>query len=92
MNKKLQIEIAYARPDHQEIITLQVASGTTIEIAIHESGILAHFPEIDLDKQKVGVFSQLRELTDLVKAGDRIEIYRPLTLDPKESRRKKAKS
>ncbi|MCL5272691.1 MAG: RnfH family protein [Gammaproteobacteria bacterium] len=88
---KINIEVAYAKADTQRIIKLEVACGTTIEAAIQQSGILAFYPEIDLAQQKVGIFSQKRELTDLVQAGERIEIYRPLIIDPKEARRAKAK-
>lgn len=87
---KINIEIAYATPEKQKIISLEVAENTTIETAIDRSGILELFPEIDLMRQKVGVFSKIKKLTDLVQDGDRIEIYRPLTIDPKEARRKKA--
>lgn len=90
-NKLIQIEVAYATPHKQIIIPISVAPGSTIAAAIAISRICEQFPEINLDKQKVGVFSQSKQLTDLVQAGDRIEIYRPLTIDPKEARRAKAK-
>ena len=83
----MTIEVAYATPEKQRIIELQVTMDCTIESAIKQSGILVLFPEIDLTKQAVGVFSQPRKLTDNVQAGDRIEIYRPLAIDPKEARR-----
>jgi putative ubiquitin-RnfH superfamily antitoxin RatB of RatAB toxin-antitoxin module len=87
---KIFIEIAYAMPEKQRIIELQVAPDCTIESAIQQSGLLALFPEIDLTKQQVGVFSQQRNLSDKVKEGDRIEIYRPLAVDPKQARRARA--
>lgn len=88
---KLRIEVVYARPDSQRIIALEVEAGTTIQAAIEQSDIMSVFPEIDLAHQAVGVFSKPRKLSDLVKNGDRIEIYRPLTIDPKDARRAKAK-
>lgn len=88
---KIQIEVAYASLERQEMLSVQVLPGTTVREAIELSGILQLFPEINLTKQKVGVFSKQRELTDVVRAGERIEIYRPLTIDPKEARRAKAK-
>lgn len=88
---KIDIEVAYASPSRQLIIPLAVEAGCTIEAAIIASGILTQFPEIDLKSQKVGVFSKPRKLTDEIFAGERIEIYRPLTIDPKEARRAKAK-
>lgn len=84
------VEVAYARPDQQHIATVRVAAGSTIQFVIECSGILTMFPEIDLATQKVGIFSKIKNLTDTVKAGDRIEIYRPLLIDPKEARRVKA--
>lgn len=89
---KLNIEVAYATPAQQRIIALQVDVGCTVEFAIQCSGILKLFPEIDLTKQKVGIFSKQTKLTDLVQEGDRIEIYRPLIIDPKEARRKREKA
>lgn len=91
MNKPITIEVAYALPDEQRILTLQVEEGCTIETAIDRSGILEIFPEIDLMKQKVGIFSKLKKLSDHVQDGDRIEIYRALLIDPKEARRNRAK-
>ena len=90
-NIKLTIEVAYATQNSQKIISLQVDEGSTIETVIDKSGVLEIFPEIDLSQQKVGIFSKTRKLTDLVKNGDRIEIYRPLTIDPKEARRLRIK-
>lgn len=91
MNKRIQVEVVYASTSEQRVLTVQVEEGDTIESAILLSGILILFPEIDLTKQKVGIYSKLKQLSDVVKAGDRIEIYRPLTIDPKEARRAKAK-
>lgn len=91
MNNIIKVEIAYAHAREQCLLTVEVEKGSTIEIAIQRSGILTLFPEIDLTKQKVGIFSKPRLLTDSVAAGDRIEIYRPLSIDPKEARRAKAK-
>ncbi|TAK76445.1 MAG: RnfH family protein [Gammaproteobacteria bacterium] len=88
----MKVEVAYAGRDRQEILAVEVKEGSTIETAIQQSGILALFPEIDLAKQKVGVFSKQKDLTDIVREGDRIEIYRPLIIDPKEARRAKAKA
>lgn len=90
MSKTFQIEVAYAAPTKQHLVVLSVAEGTTIEAAILQSGILTLVPEIDLTQQSVGVFSKKRALSDVVHEGDRIEIYRPLTIDPKEARRAKA--
>jgi len=67
-----------------------VAPDTTLAEVIRASGILERFPEIDLDKNKVGVFGKLGKLSDTLHAGDRVEIYRPLIADPKEVRKRRA--
>jgi hypothetical protein len=85
-----QIEVAFGLPHKQQLITLNVAPGTTVEQAIQQSGILSIFPEIDLSKNAVGIWNRVVKLTDTVENGDRIEIYRPLMADPKEVRKKRA--
>lgn len=87
-----RVEVAYATPLRQKVVVLPVHPGATIEQAIHESGLLEQFPEIDLSQHPVGIFGELASLQDLVHDGDRIEIYRPLLADPKEVRRKRAKT
>ena len=89
-DSKMKIEVAYALPDEQVIIPLQVESGTTVEQAIVLSGIQATYPEIDLTANKVGVFGKICKLDTPLKQQDRVEIYRQLIADPKESRRKRA--
>ena len=88
--EKISVEVAYALPQQQVLLTLGVDPGTTLEQAIRQSGILAQFPEIDLARNKVGVFGKLCKLTDTLHHGDRVEIYRPLIADPKEVRKKRA--
>lgn len=87
---KIPVEVAYARPDEQMIIPLEVTSGTTVQQAIELSGILEQFPEIDLDKNKVGIFGKITRGDTELRERDRVEIYRPLIADPKESRRRRA--
>lgn len=84
------VEVAYARPDTQVIITIDVDEPCTLEQAIKASGILDKFPEIDLNSANVGIFSKLTKLSDVLREKDRVEIYRSLIADPKESRRKRA--
>lgn len=86
----IPVEVAYALPDRQVILTVQVPIDATVEQAVERSGILAQFPEVDLAKNKVGIFSRLVPLTQCVRAQDRIEIYRPLIADPKTARRERA--
>jgi hypothetical protein len=86
----LKLEVAYARADQQVLTEVQVAPGATVREAIEASGILGRFPEIDLEKNKVGVYGKLTPLDAAVRAGDRVEIYRPLIGDPKEIRKLRA--
>jgi putative ubiquitin-RnfH superfamily antitoxin RatB of RatAB toxin-antitoxin module len=69
---------------------MQVEQGTTIGEAIERSGVLAAFPEIDLATQPVGIYAKKKALDTPLRERDRIEIYRPLVADPKDSRRKRA--
>lgn len=86
----INIEVTYALPEKQFLLPVKVAEGTTIEDAIIASGILSLRDDIDLKKNKVGIYSRPAKLTDIVQEGERIEIYRPLIADPKELRRKRA--
>lgn len=82
-----RVEVAYATPDEQVIIPLDAEIEATIEQIIGSSGVLQKFPEIDLSKNKVGVFSVQKKLTDTLRDGDRVEIYRDLIIDPKQARK-----
>lgn len=89
-DNKIQVEVAFARPDNQLIIPLEVSPEATVEEVIRASGILDKFPEIDLAENKVGIFGKLTKMDNTLRDGDRIEIYRKLIADPKEVRRKRA--
>jgi hypothetical protein len=86
----ISVEVIYALPAEQPLMQVQVPEGATVEDAIRASGVLDAFPEIDLDRNKVGIFSKLVKLDEKVRDRDRVEIYRPLIADPKEVRRKRA--
>jgi putative ubiquitin-RnfH superfamily antitoxin RatB of RatAB toxin-antitoxin module len=86
----INVEVVYALPEQQPILQVQLAEGATVEEAIRASGVLEAFPEIDLAKNKVGIFSKLVKLNEPVRDKDRVEIYRSLIADPKEVRRKRA--
>ncbi|MCP4700669.1 MAG: RnfH family protein [Gammaproteobacteria bacterium] len=86
----LEIEVAHAKPAEQVIISLEVPEGTRVKEAITRSGILGRFPEIDLDRNKLGIFSKPTKPDAVLRHGDRVEIYRPLLADPKEVRRQRA--
>lgn len=85
----IQVEVAYARPERQVILPVMLPVGATIEQAIEQSGVISEFPEIDLKQNKVGIFGKLSKKSAELKAGDRVEIYRPLLADPKEVRRRR---
>lgn len=87
---QIQIEVAYATPERQQIIPLRVRKGTSVADCIAQSQIARYFPEIDLNEQKVGIWSKAVKLDHEPRDGDRIEIYRPLIADPKAIRRKRA--
>ncbi|MDO9469031.1 MAG: RnfH family protein [Thiobacillus sp.] len=86
----ITVEVVYALPAQQPLLRAQLTEGATVEDAIRASGVLEAFPEIDLAKNKVGIFSKLVKLDETVRDRDRVEIYRPLIADPKEVRRKRA--
>ena len=86
----IDIEVAYARPDRQELLTLRLPEGATLGQALEASGLLQKYPEIDLEKGKFGIFSRLSKPDTVLRARDRVEIYRPLLADPKEVRRQRA--
>ncbi len=90
VDEKILVEVSYALPETQVIIPLEVAQGTTIEQAIKQSGVLATFPDIDLATNKVGIFSKLGKLDQVLREKDRVEIYRKLIADPKEVRKQRA--
>jgi putative ubiquitin-RnfH superfamily antitoxin RatB of RatAB toxin-antitoxin module len=85
------VEVVYLRPGLQLLIPVEVSRHAHLEEAIRRSGILARCPEIDLSKNRVGIFGKLAVLDQPLRAGDRIEIYRPLLADPKEVRKKRAR-
>ena len=88
---KHSVAVCYALPDARFLVQLEVAAGTTIVQASAASGVLGRFPEIDLARNKLGVFGKLKSADTVLRDGDRIEIYRPLQADPMESRRRRAR-
>ncbi len=93
----MRVEVAYATPETQKIVALDVEQGTSAQQAAIESGIAKFYPEIDLNAVPMGIFGNLLGARGLpgaseyiLKEGDRVEIYRPLIADPKEVRKKRA--
>ena len=91
MTAFFQVEVVYALPHIQILEKLEVSAGCTVEQAINYSGILDRFPEIDLTKNKLGIFGKFSQPETRLSPCDRVEIYRPLIIDPKEARRLRAK-
>ena len=86
----LHIEVIYPLPHKQEIIQLQLSRDASVRQAIEASGLLDKYPEIDLTKNKLGVFAKLAKPDSVLRDHDRVEIYRPLIADPKEVRKQRA--
>ncbi len=84
----MKIGIAYALPKRQAWFDVELPEGSSIKDAVERSGILKQFPEINLEQQKVGVFGKISKLDVVLNDGDRVEIYRPITCDPKTVPRK----
>ena len=92
MTDRLQLEVAYARPERQLIVKLSLPVGSTAREAGLQSGICSEFPDIDLAQQKLGVFGKAVPAEHVLRDRDRVEIYRPLQADPKEVRRRRAEA
>ena len=86
----IKIEVVYGLAHKQKLLSLPISTGSTVEQAIIESGILTLFSEIDLTENKVGIWNKAVKLSHIVEDLDRIEIYRPLIADPKEVRKRRA--
>ncbi len=88
--EQFKVEVCYALPQKQELVALNLPAGTTLQQAVEASGLLEKHPEIDLAKNKFGIFAKLSKLDTLLRDRDRVEIYRPLIADPKEVRKQRA--
>ena len=86
----ISVEVVYALPERQYLRTVKLEQGSNVEQALLASGLLELRKDIDLKKNKFGIYSRPVKLADIVNDGDRIEIYRPLIADPKELRRIRA--
>lgn len=90
VSTNINVEVIYALPKEQITFTVNIAQGATAQQVIEASGILNKYPEIELDKNKLGIYSRLIKLDTVVAGGERVEIYRPLIADPKEMRKRRA--
>lgn len=93
MDKSLRrnVQVCYATPDCEILLDLLVVDGTTVHQAISQSGILERYRDIDLTVCRVGIYGKLKTLETPLREHDRVEIYRPLIADPKDTRRRRAK-
>lgn len=89
---KIKVEVAYATPEEQKIITLDVLIGSSMYEVVLQSGIADMFPQINVDTDKMGVFGKAvkKPKEHEMREGDRVEIYRPLIIDPKQARLNRA--
>ena len=89
-NARIRVQVTYALPERQDIVTVELPEGATAQQAVEASGLLQKYPDIDLAKNKLGVFARLVKADQALRDRDRVEIYRPLIADPKEVRRQRA--
>jgi putative ubiquitin-RnfH superfamily antitoxin RatB of RatAB toxin-antitoxin module len=89
--KKIFVEVVLAMPDRQELVALKITAGSTVAEAISQSKIVEQFEDFELDLGKVGIFGKKTSPDQVLREGDRVELYRPLLADPKEVRRQRAK-
>lgn len=86
----MKVEVIYALVDKSEIVKLELPDGSTVLQAVEASGLLAKHPEIDVKKNKFGIYAKLAKADAVLREQDRVEIYRPLIADPKEVRKQRA--
>lgn len=84
---RIHVEVAVAWPELQVIVPLSLERGATIDDAIQGSGLRERFPDLEINPGRLGVFAAVRPPSDKLRDGDRVEIYRPLKVDPKVARR-----
>jgi putative ubiquitin-RnfH superfamily antitoxin RatB of RatAB toxin-antitoxin module len=88
--QEIRVEVVFARPDRQSLVEVSVGEGATVAEAIEVSGLQKEFTGDPLESLPVGIWGRLVQRSTRVRAGDRVEIYRPLELDPKTARRELA--
>ena len=90
MANESTVEVVYALPTEQTLLSFTTQEGVSVQDAILQSGILEHYPELDIDKMSVGLFGKRTAMKVALRDKDRVEIYRPLIADPKEVRKRRA--
>jgi putative ubiquitin-RnfH superfamily antitoxin RatB of RatAB toxin-antitoxin module len=90
--ERVTVEVAYGTPERQALVEVELAAGSTVADAIEVSGLRRDFPDLEVHPDRVGIFGKKVLLERVLEPGDRVEIYRPLLIDPKEARRARAAS
>lgn len=91
MAEFINVEVTYALPQRQELVSVRLPEGATVRAAVDASGLLQKYPEIDIEgANKLGIFAKLAKGDAVLRDRDRVEIYRPLIADPKAVRKKRA--
>jgi len=90
--KTIRVEVAYGTRDRQVVLPVDLPAGSTLEEAIERSGIRSEFPGLVVDPGAVGIFGRKAALSQVLQTGDRVEIYRPLIVDPRAARRLRAQA
>jgi putative ubiquitin-RnfH superfamily antitoxin RatB of RatAB toxin-antitoxin module len=87
----ITVEVVCATSARQLLRRVQLPAGSSVIQAVEQSGILQEMPDVPFDSSRLGIFSRRVAADDLLQDGDRVEIYRPLTSDPKDARRRRAR-
>ena len=91
MPDRITVEVVCTTAEHQRVCRVSLPAGSSVLQAVEQSGILLEMPEVAFDPSRLGIFSRRVSADEQVRDGDRVEIYRPLMLDPKDARRRRAK-
>ena len=92
MGARIRVEVVFALPERQKLVTVHVPDGSSVADAIAAAGLAEAFPEYDLAAATVGIWGQVADRDRRLAAGDRVELYRPLEIDPREARRQLAEA
>ncbi len=87
---EINVEVCYAQANKQDVVRVKLEEGATVQQALEASALLAKYPEIDVKKNKFGIWNKLSKIDSVLRDKDRVEIYRPLIADPKEVRKQRA--
>lgn len=90
MNDMINVEVVYALPKEQFLARVRVHAGATVADAVEASGLTEKHPEVDITRNKLGIYGKLTKADAVLRERDRVEIYRPLIADPKAVRKQRA--